>query len=118
VLADVKTLVVSAGRREDGNSHIRARSAIEGTARQLSRVSSHRGRQLLTGRSLERIADRPHAASRWHHSRLAAGKRAGCDILCELAEYKQVTVLFADVVHSMDIAAAVGAAARDHGRAG
>jgi len=25
VLADVKTLVVSAGRREDGNSHIRAR---------------------------------------------------------------------------------------------
>ena len=34
------------------------------------------------------------------------------------AEYKQVTVLFADVVHSMDIAAAVGPerAARDHGR--
>ena len=27
----------------------------------------------------------------------------------EHAEYKQVTVLFADVVHSMDIAAAVGA---------
>jgi len=27
------------------------------------------------------------------------------------AEYKQVTVLFADVVHSMDIAAAVGGAA-------
>ena len=26
-----------------------------------------------------------------------------------MAEYKQVTVLFADVVHSMDIAAAVGA---------
>jgi len=116
VLADVKTLVVSGGRREDGNSHIRARSAIEGTARQLSRVSSHRGRH--TGRSLERIADRAHAASRRHHSRLAAGKRAGCDILCELAESKQVTVLFADVVHSMDIAAAVGAAARDHGRAG
>ncbi len=36
------------------------------------------------------------------------------------AEYKQVTVLFADVVHSMDFAAAVGrgAAARDHDRAG
>ena len=34
------------------------------------------------------------------------------------AEYKQVTVLFADVVHSMDIAApAGGAAARDHDRA-
>ena len=35
------------------------------------------------------------------------------------AEYKQVTVLFADVVQSMDIASAVGAgaAARDHGRA-
>ena len=31
------------------------------------------------------------------------GRRAGP------AEYKQVTVLFADVVHSMDIAAAVGA---------
>ena len=29
--------------------------------------------------------------------------------LSRLAEYKQVTVLFADVVHSMDIAAAVGA---------
>ena len=28
------------------------------------------------------------------------------------AEYKQVTVLFADVVHSMDIAAAVGAPRR------
>ena len=28
------------------------------------------------------------------------------------AEYKQVTVLFADVVHSMDIAAAVGGCAR------
>jgi adenylate cyclase len=27
----------------------------------------------------------------------------------QAAEYKQVTVLFADVVHSMDIAAAVGA---------
>ena len=27
----------------------------------------------------------------------------------QYAEYKQVTVLFADVVHSMDIAAAVGA---------
>ena len=34
------------------------------------------------------------------------------------AEYKQVTVLFADVVHSMDIAAdrGCGAVARDHGR--
>jgi len=29
------------------------------------------------------------------------------------AEYKQVTVLFADVVHSMDIAAAVGAGRYD-----
>ncbi|MDT5150364.1 MAG: hypothetical protein QOI01_2097 [Mycobacterium sp.] len=28
---------------------------------------------------------------------------------CARAEYKQVTVLFADVVHSMDLAAAVGA---------
>jgi adenylate cyclase len=28
------------------------------------------------------------------------------------AEYKQVTVLFADVVHSMDVAAAVGAERR------
>jgi hypothetical protein len=28
------------------------------------------------------------------------------------AEYKQVTVLFADVVHSMDIAASVGATVR------
>jgi uncharacterized OB-fold protein len=30
----------------------------------------------------------------------------------DLAEYKQVTVLFADIVHSMDIAAAVGAELR------
>ena len=36
------------------------------------------------------------------------------------AEYKQVTVLFADVVHSMDIASALGAvaAARNHERTG
>ena len=35
------------------------------------------------------------------------------------AEYKQVTVLFADVVRSMDIAAGgCGAVARDHDRAG
>ena len=37
----------------------------------------------------------------------------GCGVLVveseTHAEYKQVTVLFADVVHSMDIAAAVGA---------
>ena len=33
----------------------------------------------------------------------------GCDQPRTPAEYKQVTVLFADVVHSMDIAAAVGA---------
>jgi adenylate cyclase len=32
------------------------------------------------------------------------------------AEYKQVTVLFADVVHSMDLAAAVGAAASSPSR--
>ena len=31
------------------------------------------------------------------------------DTVSAEAEYKQVTVLFADVVHSMDIAAAVGA---------
>ena len=30
------------------------------------------------------------------------------------AEYKQVTVLFADVVHSMEIAAAVGEIGRAH----
>jgi hypothetical protein len=30
------------------------------------------------------------------------------DLASPSAEYKQVTVLFADVVHSMDIAAAVG----------
>ncbi|MGF2946044.1 AAA family ATPase [Mycobacterium sp. Lab-001] len=33
----------------------------------------------------------------------------GAAVATEPAEYKQVTVLFADVVHSMDIAAAVGA---------
>ena len=35
------------------------------------------------------------------------GTRVAC--AAQSAEYKQVTVLFADVVHSMDIAAAVGA---------
>ena len=34
---------------------------------------------------------------------------ASMTLAAEHAEYKQVTVLFADVVHSMDIAAAVGA---------
>jgi adenylate cyclase len=34
---------------------------------------------------------------------------AAVSAVAEAAEYKQVTVLFADVVHSMDIAAAVGA---------
>ena len=34
---------------------------------------------------------------------------AAVSAVAEPAEYKQVTVLFADVVHSMDIAAAVGA---------
>src|SRR5208283_1377318 len=34
---------------------------------------------------------------------------ARTDICVDTAEYKQVTVLFADVVHSMDIASAVGA---------
>jgi uncharacterized OB-fold protein len=34
---------------------------------------------------------------------------AAVSAAAEPAEYKQVTILFADVVHSMDIAAAVGA---------
>src|SRR5258705_6911481 len=34
---------------------------------------------------------------------------AAASTVAKPAEYKQVTVLFADVVHSMDIAAAVGA---------
>ena len=51
-----------------------------------------------------------------HVWRRTAGGRAVCDACGSPiapatghAEFKQVTVLFADVVHSMDIAAAVGA---------
>jgi hypothetical protein len=45
---------------------------------------------------------------------------AAVSAAAEPAEFKQVTVLFADVVHSMDIAACgrCGAIARDHDRSG
>ena len=43
------------------------------------------------------------------HARFCHGCGSPVDQLDTRAEYKQVTVLFTDVVHSMDIAAAVGA---------
>ena len=44
------------------------------------------------------------------HARFCHGCGAPVQDAGIRAEYKQVTVLFADVVHSMDIAAAVGSA--------
>ena len=54
---------------------------------------------------------RDQAASTSHRSQVATrdARRSPIAALEQPAEYKQVTVLFADVVHSMDIAAAVGA---------
>src|ERR1700744_2768625 len=46
---------------------------------------------------------------RLEHARFCHGCGARIDDVDARAEFKQVTVLFADVVHSMDIAAAVGA---------
>ena len=43
------------------------------------------------------------------NARFCDGCGSPIALATERAEYKQVTVLFADVVHSMDIAAAVGA---------
>ena len=42
------------------------------------------------------------------HARFCHGCGSSVEDAGIRAEYKQVTVLFADVVHSMDIAAAVG----------
>jgi hypothetical protein len=48
----------------------------------------------------------------WHHASRARPVCHGCGSPVQdgdtRAEYKQVTVLFSDVAHSMDIAAAVG----------
>jgi len=54
---------------------------------------------------------RPQAASTSHRSQVATrdASRSPIAAMAQPAEYKQVTVLFADMVHSMDIAAAVGA---------
>jgi len=54
---------------------------------------------------------RDQAASASHRSQVATrdARRSPTAGLDQPAEYKQVTVLFADVVHSMDIAATVGA---------
>ena len=83
--------VVSASPREDGNSHVLARSRHRRSplgrprrparlsrrlrrphAGQLPAVPPRRGRQLLARRPLRRAADRPHAARRRHHLRDAA----------------------------------------------
>ena len=54
---------------------------------------------------------RAQAASTSHRSQVATrdASRSPIAAMAQPAEYKQVTVLFADMVHSMDIAAAVGA---------
>ncbi len=45
----------------------------------------------------------------WENARFCHGCGSPLDDAAAHAEYKQVTVLFADVVHSMDIASNVGA---------
>ncbi len=62
-------------------------------------LSPWRGRCRLAQRVVRDCALRPSSAT----SAVQRFRQAGTT-----AEYKQVTVLFADVVHSMDIAAAVG----------
>ena len=49
------------------------------------------------------------AKTRWWLTVLFCSECGAPTVTPTPAEYKQVTVLFADVVHSMDIAAAVGA---------
>src|ERR1700757_904002 len=68
-----------------------------------------RGPGLAEGRVTAIAACRTCGAEPLENARFCHGCGAPVQDGDTHAEYKQVTVLFADVVHSMDIAAAVGA---------
>src|SRR6516225_3222350 len=68
-----------------------------------------RGPEPAEGRMTAATACRTCGTEPLEHARFCHGCGAPVQDSDTRAEYKQVTVLFADVVHSMDIAAAVGA---------
>jgi class 3 adenylate cyclase len=70
----------------------------------------NRGPGLAEGRVTAIAACRTCGTEPLEHARFCHGCGSPIQDGDARAEYKQVTVLFADVVHSMDIAAAVGAA--------
>src|SRR6201993_3775660 len=69
----------------------------------------NRGPGLAEGRVTAIAACRTCGTEPLEHARFCHGCGSPVQDGNTRAEYKQVTVLFADVVHSMDIAAAVGA---------
>jgi class 3 adenylate cyclase len=68
-----------------------------------------RGPEAAEGRMTAATACRTCGTERLQNARFCHGCGAPVQDAGIRAEYKQVTVLFADVVHSMDIASAVGA---------
>src|SRR6516162_3701739 len=68
-----------------------------------------RGPEPAEGRMTAATACRTCGTEPLEHARFCHGCGSPVNDADAHAEYKQVTVLFADVVHSMDIASAVGA---------
>ncbi len=68
-----------------------------------------RGPEAAEGRMTAATACRMCGTEPLEHARFCHGCGSPVKDGHSRAEYKQVTVLFADVVHSMDIASAVGA---------
>ena len=66
------------------------------------------GRGSAEGRMTAVAACRTRGTAPLEHARFCHGYGSPVQDGDTRAEYKQVTVLFADVAHSMDIAAAVG----------
>src|ERR1700761_2888758 len=91
-----------------------ASASPTGDRRALYRVSDrlsweNRGPGLAEGRVTAIAACRTCGTEPLEHARFCHGCGSPVQDGNTRAEYKQVTILFADVVHSMDIAAAVGA---------
>src|ERR1700754_3190457 len=91
-----------------------ASASPTGDRRALYRVSDrlsweNRGPGLAEGRVTAIAACRTCGTEPLEHARFCHGCGSPIQDGNTRAEYKQVTILFADVVHSMDIAAAVGA---------
>jgi RNA polymerase sigma-70 factor (TIGR02947 family) len=77
--------------------------------RLLADVAEQRGYASVEGRVTAIAACRTCGAQPLEHARFCHGCGSSVEDAGIRAEYKQVTVLFADVVHSMDLASAVGA---------